>query len=228
MTVSDGGTFGLLEATAARLDQAGYQEIFWDRAERAAIAEVALHRASIALRDGSEVLVHPLGFARIPISTWELNQSRIAIHVWAGQRLTDNALDIHDHCYDFVSICIAGQIRHSFFELSHSADAVACDAWNYRAGCCAESESALGQGQRLALVDEQIVAIHDAMSINHAELHRARPLTDVAITVQFQSTCIKAAARVFREANAHCPTEDESGKDLTRERLALLLERASQ
>jgi hypothetical protein len=222
------GSDGLLEAAAARLDGAGYGAIPWDRTERAAIAAEALRRAVGALRDAGECVIHPLGFARIPLSAWTLERSRIAVHIWSGDWPAAHALDIHDHCYDFVSICIAGEIRHSFFEPRHSADALACDASHYRAGCCAESESAPGEGQRLALVNEQIIAVHDALSLHHGGLHRALPLTDVAITVQFQSPCIKSSARVFRAAGVHGHAKGGSVQPLSRERLAMLIETAGQ
>lgn len=226
MTLS--GTDDLLEASAARLDGGGYAAIPWDRTERATIAAEALRRAIAALRDGDESVIHPLGFARVPLSAWALERPRIAVHVWSGDWPAARALDIHDHCYDFASICIAGEIRHSFFEPSHSVDALACDALHYRAGCCAESESAPGEGRRLTLVDEQTVNVHGALSVHHSRLHRARPLTDVAVTVQFQSPCIKSAARVFRAAGDDDLAKGGSMECISRERLALLLESAGQ
>jgi hypothetical protein len=228
MTVSVCRTDGLLEAAVARLDDAGYAAIPWDSTERAAIAAEALRRAVGALRDGGEGVIHPLGFARIPLSAWTLDRPRIAVHVWSGDWPAAHALDIHDHCYDFASICIAGEIRHSFFEPYHSADALPCDALHYMAGCCAESESAPGEGQQLTLVDEQTVAVHAALSLHHGRLHRARPLTDVAVTVQFQSPCIKSAARVFRAAGADDHAKGGREEPLSRERLAFLLESAGQ
>ena len=228
MTVSVCGTGGLLEAAAARLDGVGYAAIPWDRAERAAIAAEALRRAVGVLRDGGDGVLHPLGFARIALSAWTLERPRIAVHVWSNDWPEAHALDIHDHCYDFASICIAGEIHHSFFGPSHSADALACDALHYRAGCCADSESALGEGQRLTLVDEQTVAVHDAVWLHHGRLHRARPLTDVAVTVQFQSPCIKPAARVFRAAGADDHAKGGSVAPPSREWLALLLESSVQ
>jgi hypothetical protein len=222
------GTGGLLEAAAARLDEVGYAAIPWDRTERAAIAAEALRLAVGVLRDRGAGVIHPLGFARIPLSAWTLDRPRIAVHLWSGDWPEAHALDIHDHCYDFASICIAGEIHHSFFALSHSADALACDALRYRAGCCAESEIALGEDQRLTLVDEQTVALHDALSLHHGRLHRARPLTDVAVTVQFQSPCIKSAARVFRVAGAEDHANKGSVAPPSPETLALLLESAVQ
>lgn len=228
MTVSVYRAEGLLEAAAARLDGVGYAAIPWERAERAAIAVEALRRAVGALRDGGEGVIHPLSFARIPLSAWTLDQPRIAVHVWSRDLPEAHALDIHDHCYDFVSICIAGEIRHSFFDASHSPDALACDALRYRAGCSAESESALGRDQRLTLVDERTVAVHDALSLQHSRLHRARPMTDVAVTVQFQSPCIKSAARVFRAVGADDYATGGTVEPLSREWLASLLESVQQ
>lgn len=224
MTVSACRTDGLLEAAAARLDGAGYAAIPWDRSECAAIAAEALRRAVRALRHGDEGVIHPLGFARIPLSAWALDRPRIAVHVWSGDWPAAHALDIHDHCYDFASICIAGAILHSFFEPSDSADALPCDPLHYSAGCCAESESVRGQRQHLTLVEEQTVGVLAALSLHHARLHRARPLTDVAVTVQFQSPCVKSAARVFRAAVADDHAKDGSKELLSRDQLALMLE----
>ncbi|WP_144400970.1 hypothetical protein [Novosphingobium sp. MBES04] len=224
MTLPICETGGLLEAAGARLEDTKYATIPWNYVERTRIAAAALHRAAAVLRDGGESVIHPLGFARIPLSAWTLEQPRIAVHVWCGDWSDAYAHDIHDHCYNFVSICIAGEIRHSFFEPCDTAEAIAFDALHYRAGCCDESESAPGEGQRLALVDEQTVAAPEALLLHHSQLHRALPLTDFAITVQFQSSCIKPAARVFRAADIREHRKIRSMESLSRERLALMLE----
>ncbi|NIJ22054.1 hypothetical protein FHS95_003765 [Sphingomonas naasensis] len=228
MTISAYETGGLLEAAAARVDAAGYTAIPWDRDERATIAAEALRRAVAALRDGGGGVIHPLGFARIPLSPWTLERPRFAVHVWSRDWPAGHALDIHDHCYDFVSICIAGEICHSFFEPCDSADALACEASRYQAGCCAETEGAPGERQRLALKNERTVAPYDALSLHHRELHRAWPLTDVAVTIQFQSPCIEPTARVFRAAGSYDQPKDESVKAMSREHLALVLESVGQ
>lgn len=228
MTVGVYETEDLLEAAVARLDSVGYAAIPWGRTERAAIATEALRRAAGVLREGGKRVIHPLGFNRIPLSAWTLDRPRIAVHVWSRDFPEAHAFDIHDHCYDFVSICIAGEIRHTFFDRSDSPEALSCNALSYRAGCCAESESALGEDQRIMLVDERTVAAFDALSIQHSTLHQARPMTNMAVTVQFQSPCIKTAARVFRTAGASNQAESGAVELRSREWLASLLENMHQ
>lgn len=221
-------TDDMLEAASARLYRDGYAVMPWGRRERAAIATEALRRAVAVLREGGEGVTHPLGFARIPLSLWALERPRIAVHIWNGKCPAANSLDIHDHCYDFASICIVGQVRHTFYEQGPSAEALTCNMLQYRAGCCADGESGSAESQQLTPVSAQTVGPYDGLLLDHQSLHQSQSLTDVAVTVQFQSPCIKPMARVFRAASPQTFVESGGVESLSRERLELLLERAGQ
>ena len=56
-------------------------------------------------------------------------------------------------------------------------------------------------------------------------LHSARPLADLTVTVQFQSACVKAEARVYRSDVVRQIQPDDRMK-MTRVRLADALARA--
>src|SRR4051812_19763945 len=73
-----------------------------------AAAGPAALRLALDRLDSNGPTNHPLGFCRVPITDWQLDAPRAAVHIWdgsAGLRISD---DIHDHCYDFVSLCLAG------------------------------------------------------------------------------------------------------------------------
>ena len=102
-----------------------------------AIGTAAVRLAQAFLADTSGMLVHPLGFGRIPLTEWALDKPRIAVHIWdcsAGLPLAD---DIHDHCYDFVSQCHIGALEHRMFQLENVVDeGHRVQPVSYAAGSC--------------------------------------------------------------------------------------------
>lgn len=184
-------------------------------ADPLSIGDAALRLVRAELARGLAAVSHPLGFGRIPLSNWDLSAPRIAVHVWGGGTLRELSDDVHDHCYDFVSICHVGGLEHRIFQLS--ADAVVGEPvapMSYPAGSCtiASPQVEKAEPAGLIMVEEFKVQGGEIYGLGHEILHSAKPSNELTMTLQFQSPCRKTNARVFRRPGPRPATGGSSNE----------------
>jgi hypothetical protein len=190
----------LLEHCLSDLQQGGFEAASLNRYRSADIGGAAVRLGRRALDDQSHSLEHPLGFRRIPLTAWHLHSSRVALNVWDNSTRTDWSEDIHDHCYDFVSVCYIGGLEHSIFRVSaERGPGARAVGLRYAAGSCdaADSDQELVDVRVVNLRRYQVTAPM-IYSLRNDVLHCATPVGGLTITVQFQSPCMKQKAQVYR------------------------------
>jgi hypothetical protein len=215
----------LIEDCIDRLGQQGYKTGALEDVGARAIARAAARLASRVLSEASVDLGHPLGFGRVPITPWALDQPRVAVHVWDRDSATPIAEDVHDHCYDFVSVCCAGGLEHRIFRLKLSEGGL-LDARPllYSAGSC-DAAGSEGEGTNLGIAEVKRFSVEapQIYAIGADILHSARPTNELTITVQFQSPIVKPQARVFRLRAGSIEATSPVPVPFTAERIACAL-----
>lgn len=217
----------LLNECVSDLERSGFAAERLKGRDLVEIGAAVVWLARKKLDESPEGIHHPLGFARIPLTPWRLDCSRIAIHVWDQRSTLTLSDDIHDHCYDFVSLCHHGGLEHRIYEVTNDACAIQrATALHYAAGSC----EGAGGGHfldevRILPVDAFRISAPQVYAMRHDVLHSASPVTDLTVSVQFQSPCRKAEARVYRAVERQHREKWLSGESFTYERLASALAR---
>lgn len=190
----------LIEGCIERLAGQGYKSGALEHVGVHAIGAAAVRLATTIVAQASVNLAHPLGFGRVPLTPWALDRPRVAVHVWDRNSTTAASDDVHDHCYDFVSVCCAGGLKHRIFRPEPGPGGF-FDARPllYSAGSCdaAGSEDG-GATLGIAEVEGFNVEAPQIYAIGADVLHSARPTSYLTVTVQFQSPIVKPHARVYR------------------------------
>lgn len=166
---------------------------------QSSIGGAAVRLAKNILAKNEGLLVHPLGFGRIPLTPWSMDQPRAAVHIWDGNAGLRQSEDIHDHCYDFISLCHVGGLRHRIFDVAQEATEVRLMAMAYAAGSCTTARSS-GQLRDIKIAEIRTVQVTtgEACSFSHDVFHSAEATSEFTLTVQFQSPWKKSEATVFR------------------------------
>lgn len=208
-----------------RLSRQGYKTGVLEDVGARAIGTAAARLASRIIARASVDLGHPLGFGRVPLTSWALDQPRVAVHVWDRSSNTPVSEDVHDHCYDFVSVCCAGGLEHRVFRLEPTPGGF-LDARPllYSAGSCDAAGSESG-GANLGIVEIKRFSIEapQIYAIGADILHSARPTSELTITVQFQSPIVKPQARVYRLGARTIETTSSAPMPFTPERMTRAL-----
>jgi hypothetical protein len=190
----------LIEDCIDRLGRQGYKSGAIEYVGAQAIGAAAVRLASGIVARASIDLAHPLGFGRVPLTPWALDRPRVAVHVWDRNSTTAISEDIHDHCYDFVSVCFAGGLEHRVFRLEPGRGSV-LDARPllYSAGSC-DTAGSDGGGTNLAIAEVEGFAVEapQIYAIGADILHSAWSTSGLTVTVQFQSPIVKPQAQVYR------------------------------
>lgn len=198
----------LIEDCIDRLEQQGYKLGVLEDVGVRAIATAAVRLASKIVEQAAGDLGHPLGFGRIPLTSWELDRPRVAVHVWDRNSTTPVSDDVHDHCYDFVSVCCAGGLEHRVFRLEPGPGGFSgARPRLYSAGSC-DAAGSEGEGTNLHIAEVEGFSIEAPRiyAIGADVLHSARPTSEFTVTVQFQSPIVKPQARVYRLKGMDMPS----------------------
>lgn len=190
----------LIENCVDLLGRHGYNSNVLERVGAHAIGTAAVRLARRDAARASVDLGHPLGFGRVPLTPWALDQPRVAVHVWDGTSAIAVLEDVHDHCYDFVSVCCSGGLEHRVFRLEpRPASPMAAPPLLYSAGSCdvAASEGG-GMNSGIAEIGGFTIEAPHIYAIAADTLHTVRPISELTVTIQFQSPIVKPQARVFR------------------------------
>lgn len=190
----------VIEDCIDRLAREGYKSGALEHIGAHAIGTAAVRLANWIVARASNDLGHPLGFGRVPLTPWVMDRPRVAVHVWDQHSIAAPSEDVHDHCYDFVSVCCAGGLEHRVFQLDPRPGGVlTAQPLLYYAGSCDTAESDVGR-TNLGLTEVEGFAIEAPRiyAIGADILHSARSTSEVTVTVQFQSPIVKPQARVYR------------------------------
>lgn len=190
----------LIQDCLDRLEREGFRSDVLEPFDRHAIRQAAFRLAGTRIHREPGDLVHPLGFGRVPLTPWDLDRPRAAVHIWDRNAASTASRDVHDHCYDFVSVCCAGGLEHRIFRLEPSSGAsLGTQALLYSAGSCDTAGSDTVEAEfGLAEIDCFVVEAPLIYEIGSDILHSARPTGKLTVTVQFQSPIVKPQARVYR------------------------------
>lgn len=145
---------------------------------------------------------HRLGFLRIPLTKWNPSAIRVALHIWHCPSVDRYQEDIHDHCYDFLSVCLIGGIRHSIYDLPRAPNTgLQFERLAYKTGSseCTVTDRANGE---LCLVNEIVVRPLESVYFDSSVLHSLKPETAITASVQFRTADRKVCATVYRSSEA--------------------------
>ena len=211
------------------LEQAGFDPKAWCPSASASIGGAAIRIARESLAGSGIMQVHPLGFARIPLTAWSLDQARVAVHIWSDGPMSQVPDDIHDHCYDFVAVCLTGGLRHTIFRSALDDETTEpASAFEYAAGSCAIAGATPGRTGAIIACGGFVVRAPQVYGLRHESLHVAEPLAAPTVTVQFQSRCLKPHARVFRRQGGHARQMDQAARTPSRRRFDEVLASLAQ
>lgn len=215
----------LIQDCINRLGQQGYKIGVLEDVGARAIGTAAVRLARRVIAQASVDFGHPLGFGRVPLTPWVLHQPRVAVHIWDRNSITADSEDVHDHCYDFVSVCCAGGLDHRIFRPEARAGRF-LDARPllYSAGSC-DAAGPEGGGTNLGIAEAETFSIEAPRiyAIDADVLHSARPTSELTITVQFQSPILKPQARVYRLQGRTVSTTSPAPMPFTPERITRAL-----
>lgn len=215
----------LIEDCIDRLERQGYNTGALEDVGACAIGTAAVRLARRIVARTSVDLMHPLGFGRVPLTSWALEKPRVAVHVWDRSSASPVSEDIHDHCYDFVSVCCVGGLEQRVFGLDQRLGGF-LDARPllYSAGSC-DAAGSEGGGANLGIAEVKRFSVEapQIYAIGADVLHSARPTNELTITVQFQSPIVKPQARVYRLGAPTVETTTSAPMPFTPERMNLAL-----
>lgn len=215
----------LIQDCINRLGQQGYKIGALEDIGARAIGTAAVRLASRIIARAPVDLGHPLGFGRVPLTSWALDQPRVAVHVWDRNSTTPVSEDVHDHCYDFVSVCCAGGLEHRIFRPEpRPGSFLDARPLLYSAGSC-DGAGSEGRGTNLGIAEVERFSIEAPRiyAIGADILHSARPTSELTITVQFQSPIVKPQARVYRLRGRTIETTSSAPMPFTPERMSRAL-----
>lgn len=157
------------------------------------VAEILLRSRTVSKND---VISHPLGFTRIRLNDWDASDIRISLNLWPIGGETDTC-DIHDHCYDFTSMCLVGELVHEVYELVDCNGDVSGDLASYCAGTCIGASRREGLAH-LRLAETFSVSAPSVYGFANDKLHRAFAVGRSLITLQLQGPYVKDEALVIK------------------------------
>ena len=138
---------------------------------------------------------HPLGFDRIRIPS-PIQNVRAYINIWCRDDRADYSHDIHNHCYDFLSRCLLGTLRHHVFEVDDRVGGVPVLSLSYRGG---SNEFAVEPSKTRWATQSSEYNVGAGMEYTLSQdlLHWVEPIDQVCATLQIQSVYLKQHADVY-------------------------------
>ena len=147
------------------------------------------------------IRIHPLGFCRYTIISREGKEKLpVYLNFWQEDSYGNSKEDVHNHCYDFTSVCLSGEITHEIYEKSNDNKGIKLSLLNYQSGGSVDSSSINNEHNSiLTLVDSKIVKKGDGYYMNNNCLHSISKWKRGTITAQFQSDFYRNHADVYRD-----------------------------
>ena len=176
-----------------------YQEIDSLREEVFHLALLAEREPNIREALEASTKTHPLGFHRITLYVSNNQNFRIFSNLWNRRSKGEPRKDLHDHCYDFFSVCLAGGLRHSLYELSSNGPQYFLSDSPYRGNSnerCRIGKS--GEAQRLKCYDVISQGPGESLPVPCEVIHSAEPIRTPTLTIQVQGPMKKASAKVYQ------------------------------
>ncbi|MEP1964260.1 hypothetical protein [Tateyamaria sp.] len=175
-----------------------------------------------------KVRTHPLGFVRLTLAERHVPDDMcIVLNFWNSDATHIQKEDIHDHCYDFASVCLEGSIGHEFYAERPNSNSDKFHQLQFKSGCCDTEVLRSSVLKKLVVVATDQVDVGGAYFMSGKKLHAVTDWRPGSITLQFQSGLKQQRASVFRHSdqkkNIHTKFEfNQVALDHLRERIGAL------